>query len=189
MEFSQEEIMFREMVSRFAREQVAPLAAAIDREERFPQETFRKMAELGLLGVGIPEEYGGSGGGIIESCIVGEEIARHCASTAASWGAHVDLCSANICRNGTPEQKKRFLPDLASGKKLGGMAMTEPGAGSDVLAMTTRAVYQGDVFILNGTKTFITNGPIGDLFLVYATTNPQSKGKGIIRLYDDLLSL
>ena len=182
MEFSQEEIMFREMVSRFAREQVAPLAAAIDREERFPQETFRKMAELGLLGVGIPEEYGGSGGGIIESCIVGEEIARHCASTAASWGAHVDLCSANICRNGTPEQKKRFLPDLASGKKLGGMAMTEPGAGSDVLAMTTRAVYQGDVFILNGTKTFITNGPIGDLFLVYATTNPQSKGKGITAL-------
>jgi isovaleryl-CoA dehydrogenase len=179
MEFSKEQTLFRTSVSRFAKEQVAPLAARIDREERFPKETFVKMAELGLLGIGIPEQYGGSGGGIIESCIVAEELARYCASTAASWGAHVDLCAANICRNGTREQKERFLPDLAGGKKLGGMAMTEPGAGSDVLAMTTRAEAKGDFFLLNGTKTFITNGPVGDLFLVYATTDPKSKGKGI----------
>lgn len=179
MEFTPEQRLLRDTVSRFAKEHIGPLAAEIDREGRFPKETFEKMADLGLLGVGIPEEYGGSGGGIVESCMVAEEIARYCASTAGSWGAHVDLCAANICRNGNEDQKARFLPDLASGKKLGGMAMTEPGAGSDVLSMTTRAVEQGDFFILNGTKIFITNGPIGDLFLVYATTNPRSRGKGI----------
>jgi isovaleryl-CoA dehydrogenase len=179
MELTKEQLLFRETVARFAREQVAPLAAEIDQKERFPRETFSKMAELGLLGIGIPEEYGGSGGGIVESCMVAEELARHCGSTAASWGAHVDLCAANVCRNGTPAQKKRFLPDLASGKKIGAMAMTEPEAGSDVLSMKTRAVEQGDFFVLNGTKTFITNGPVGDLFLVYTKTDPKSKGKGI----------
>lgn len=179
MELNDEQMMLRETVARFAKEQVAPLAAEIDRNERFPRETFKKMADLGLLGLGIPEEYGGSGGGIVEACMVAEEIARHCASTAASWGAHVDLCAGNICRNGTPAQKERFLPDLASGKKLGGMAMTEPEAGSDVLAMSTRAEEKGDHFILNGTKTFITNGPVGDLFLIYAITDPKKKGKGI----------
>src|SRR5512136_2518755 len=126
MEFTKEQILLRETVARFAREQVGPLAAEIDQKERFPRETFSKMSALGLLGLGIPEEYGGSGGGIVESCIVAEELARHCVSTSASWGAHVDLCAANICRNGTAEQKQRFLPDLASGRKLGGMAMTEP---------------------------------------------------------------
>lgn len=179
MEFTPEQVLLHDTIARFAKEQVAPLAAEIDQQERFPQETFAKMADLGLLGVGIPEEYGGSGGGIVESCIVMEELARYCASTAAIWGSHVDLCASNICRNGTPEQKQIFLPELASGKKLGGMAMTEPSAGSDVLAMTTRAVEAGDFFILNGTKTFITNGPVGDLFLVYAKTDPQAKGKGI----------
>jgi isovaleryl-CoA dehydrogenase len=179
MEFTKEQLLFRDTVARFAREQVAPLAAEIDQKERFPRETFSKMAEWGLLGIGLPEEYGGSGGGIVESCIVAEELARHCGSTAASWGAHVDLCAANVCRNGTPEQKKRFLPDLASGKKIGAMAMTEPEAGSDVLSMKTRAVDQGDFFVLNGTKTFITNGPVGHLFLVYTKTDPKSKGKGI----------
>ena len=179
MEFTEEQMMLRNTVTRFAREQVAPLAAEIDHHERFPKETFKKMADLGLLGVGIPEEYDGSGGGIVEACIVAEELARYCASTAASWGAHVDLCAANINRNGTPEQKARFLPDLASGRKLGGLAMTEPEAGSDVLAMTMRAEERGEYFILNGTKTFITNGPVGDLFLVYATIDPKKKGKGI----------
>jgi len=179
MEFTEEQIMLRNTVARFAREQVAPLATEIDHHERFPRETFKKMADLGLLGVGIPEEYDGSGGGIVEACIVAEELARYCASTAASWGAHVDLCAANINRNGTPEQKAMFLPDLASGKKLGGLAMTEPGAGSDVLAMALLAVEKDDKFILNGTKTFITNGPVGDIFLVYATTDPKKKGKGI----------
>jgi isovaleryl-CoA dehydrogenase len=179
MEFTEEQMMLKNTVTRFAREQVAPLAAEIDHHERFPKETFKKMADLGLLGVGIPEEYDGSGGGIGEACIVAEELARYCASTAASWGAHVDLCAANINRNGTPEQKKKFLPDLASGRRLGGLAMTEPEAGSDVLAMTMRAEEKEDYFILNGAKTFITNGPVGDLFLVYATVDPKKKGKGI----------
>ncbi|MBW2032087.1 MAG: acyl-CoA dehydrogenase family protein [Deltaproteobacteria bacterium] len=179
MEFEEQQVLLRNTVSRFAKEQLAPLASEIDQQERFPRETFEKMAELGLLGLGIPEEYGGFRGKIVEACIVGEKLARYCASTAASWGAHVDLCAANICRNGTEEQKKRFLPDLATGKKLGGMAMTEPDAGSDVLAMKTRAVQDGDFYVLNGRKTFITNGPVGDLFLVYARTDPKARGKGI----------
>jgi isovaleryl-CoA dehydrogenase len=179
MRLSEEQDLLRKTVARFAKEQVAPLAAEIDQSERFPNETFDKMAALGLLGLGIPEEYGGYGGGIVEACIVADELTRHCASTAASWGAHVDLCAANICRNGNDEQKQRFLPPLARGEKLGGMAMTEPEAGSDVLSMKTRAVEGGDWFTLNGSKTFITNGPVGDLFLVYAKTNPEAKGKGI----------
>jgi alkylation response protein AidB-like acyl-CoA dehydrogenase len=179
MGFTEDQVMLRNTVARFAKEQIAPLAAEIDREERFPEESFAKMAELGFLGLGIPEEYGGFGGGIVEACIVAEELARYCASTAASWGAHVDLCAANICRNGNEDQKARFLSDLATGKKLGGMAMTEPEAGSDVLSMKTRAVQDGTHFVINGTKTFITNGPIGDLFLVYTKSDPKSKGKGI----------
>jgi isovaleryl-CoA dehydrogenase len=179
MEFDEQHKMIRMTVARFAREQVAPLAAEIDEHERFPKETFKKMAELGLLGIGIPEKYGGSGGGIVEECIAASELSRYCASTAASWGAHVDLCAANICRNGNEEQKHRFLPDLARGKKLGGMAITEPEAGSDALAIKTRAAEDGDSFILNGRKTFITNGPVGDLFLVYARTDPHSRSKGI----------
>jgi len=179
MEFNEQHIMLRDTVARFAKEQILPIAQQIDAEERFPAETFKKMAELGLLGIGISEEYGGSGGGIIEACIVAEEIARSCSSTAASWGAHVDLCAANINRNGTGDQKKRFLTNLASGNLLGGMAMTEPEAGSDVLSMKTLAVRKGDDFVMNGRKTFITNGPPGDLFLVYAKTDPKAKGKGI----------
>jgi isovaleryl-CoA dehydrogenase len=179
MELSEEQLLLRETVSRFSKKHVAPLAASIDREERFPEENIKKLAELGLLGLGIPEEYRGSGGGVVESCVVGEILARYCASTAAIWGSHVDLCAANICRNGNEEQKNRFLPDLAIGKKLGAMAMTEPEAGSDVLAMRTRAVNKGDFFVLDGRKTFITNGPVADIFLVYAKTDPGAKGKGI----------
>jgi len=179
MKFSNEQIMLRQSVSRFARDQVAPLAAEIDSQQRFPRETFEKMARLGLLGVGLPEEYGGSGGGIVEACIVAEELARYCVSTAASWGAHVDLFAGNIYRNGNQEQKQRLLPDIAKGIKLGGMAMTEPDAGSDVLAMRTRAVPENDHYVLNGRKSFITNGPEGNLFLVYACTDSSTKRKGI----------
>ncbi|MBU2552671.1 MAG: acyl-CoA dehydrogenase family protein [Proteobacteria bacterium] len=179
MWFSEEQELLSRMVDRFGREQLAPLAAEIDRDERFPRETWDKMAELGLLGVGIPEAYGGSGGGVVEECILGEGLARYCVSTASCWGSHVDLCMANINRNGTEEQKRRLLPDLCAGRKIGGMAMTEPGAGSDVMSMTTRAVRDGDSFVLNGGKTFITNGPIGDLFLVYASTTPGAKGRGV----------
>ena len=179
MKFTEEQILLQQMVDRFGREQVQPLAAEIDKEERFPYETWEKMADLGLLGVGIPEEYGGSGGGLVEECIVSEGITRYCVSTASSWISHTDLCMSNINRNGTDEQKNRWLPELCSGKKIGGLAMTEPGAGSDVLNMSTRAVKDGDSFILNGTKTFITNGPIGDIFIVYANTTPGAKVKGI----------
>jgi isovaleryl-CoA dehydrogenase len=178
-QFDEQQKMLRDMVARFAKEQVAPIAAQIDREERFPEDTFKKMAKLGLLGLGIPETYGGSGGGVVEECIVAAQLARYCGSTAASWGAHVDLCAANIVRNGNETQRMRFLPDLACGRKLGGLAMTEPEAGSDVLSMKTRAEERNEHFVLNGTKTLITNGPVGDLFVVYARSNPQARGKGI----------
>ncbi|MBW1817685.1 MAG: acyl-CoA dehydrogenase family protein [Deltaproteobacteria bacterium] len=179
MQFTEEQMMLKQMVDRLALEQVAPLAAVIDREERFGHENWEKMGELGLFGTGIPEEYGGSGGGIVEECIIGESLARYCVSTASCWASHVDLCMANLNRNGTDEQKRRYLPDLCTGKKIGGLAMTEPGAGSDVLGMSMRAVRDGDGFVLNGTKTFITNGPIGDVFVVYAKTSSGAKAKNI----------
>lgn len=179
MEFNEEQRMLQDMVERFCRENVQPLAAQIDREERFPSETFEQMAGLGLLGVGIPEAFGGSGGGVVEECILAATLSRYCMSTAASWGAHVDLCAANIHRNGSEEQHERFLRPLASGEKIGGMAMTEPEAGSDVLNMKLRAEDKGDHFLLNGTKTLITNGPVGDLFLVYAKTDMEARGRGI----------
>lgn len=179
IEFTEEQEMLKEMVKNFADREVAPLAYTVDKEERFPHETLTKLAGLGLMGLTVPEEYGGAGAGVTEACIVGEELARVCASTAASWGAHVDLCMNNINRNGTAEQKKKYLPELASFQKVGGLAMTEPGAGSDVLAMQLRADKKDNYFILNGTKTFITNGPVGDVFVVYAKTEPEKGAQGI----------
>lgn len=179
IEFTEEQEILKGMVKNFADREVAPLAYEIDKEERFPAQTFAKLAELGLMGLTVPVEYGGAGAGVTEMCIVSEELSRVCASTAASWGAHVDLCMNNINRNGTEEQKKKYLPDLASFKKVGGLAMTEPGAGSDVLSMKLRADQKGNYYVLNGTKTFITNAPVGDVFVIYAKTAPEKKSKGM----------
>jgi isovaleryl-CoA dehydrogenase len=163
-----EQLAIQDMVRKFAKNELAPLAVQIDRESRFPAETFKKMGELGLLGAMVPEEYGGTGQTVLTCCIIAAEMAAACASTAMSYLAHALLCAHNLASNGSPEQKKKYLPDLASGKKIGSIAMTEPGAGSDVLSLTTSAKRENGEYVLNGTKTFITNAPVADVFLVYA---------------------
>ncbi len=178
-ELTDEQNMLRETIRNFAEKEVAPLAYEIDRDEGYPSDNFQKLAELGLLGITVPEEYGGAGSGYTEMSIVVEELARVCVSTSAVYAAHAGLCVDNIRRNGNEEQKKKYLPDLCAGKKVGGLAMTEPSAGSDVMFMKLRADKRGDFYILNGTKTFITNGPVGDIFVVYAKTDMEKGARGI----------
>ena len=177
LEFTEEQKMLRETMRNFAEKEVAPLAYEIDRDERFPAESFSKLRDMGLLGITAPAEYGGAGAGYTEMCIVGEEISVACASTAASWGTHACLCIDNIRRNANDGQLKKYLPPLSLGEKIGGLAMTEPSAGSDVMSMRLRADRKGDKYILNGSKIFISNGPVGDVFVVYAKT-AMEKGAG-----------
>ena len=179
LEFTSEQKMLRETIANFAEKEVAPLAYEIDRDERFPEESFGRLAELGVLGITVPVEYGGAGAGYTEMCIVTEELAWFCGSTAATYADHADLCIDNIRRNADEAQKKKYLPSLCSGEKIGGLAMTEPSAGSDVMSMSLRAELKGDHYLLNGTKTFITNGPVGDVFVVYAKTAPEKKAHGV----------
>lgn len=178
-DLSEEQTEMQTMVRRFAREELAPKARELDETGRFPEESFRKMGELGLLGLLVPEEYGGVGASVLTMCIVMEEIAYACSSTALSFLAHATLCCHNLACNGSHDQKNKYLPDLASGAKLGGLAMTEPGAGSDALGMQTVAVRHGDEYILNGIKTFITNAPVADVLLVYARTDKDAGPRGL----------
>jgi isovaleryl-CoA dehydrogenase len=179
IEFTDEQKMLRDMIASFAKNEVAPLAYDIDREERFPAESFRRLAELQVLGITAPAEYGGAAAGYTEMCIVTEELAVQCGSTAATYADHADLCIDNIRRNGRPDQLSKYLPPLCGGDLIGGLAMTEPSAGSDVMSMRLRADRKADGYILNGTKTFITNGPVGDVFIVYAKTEPEKKAHGV----------
>jgi len=176
---TEEQLEIQRTVRKFANNEMAPLAEEIDRDERFPAETFKKMGEMGLLGLMIPEEYGGADASVVTFCVVGEELARACASTTLSYGAHAVLCAHHLASNGSDEQKKRYLPALATGAKLGAIAMTEPEAGSDVLSMRTFAEKQNGEYILNGTKTFITNGPLADIIIVYARTDKNAGPRGI----------
>lgn len=178
-EFTEEQKMLKVTVARFVDNDVIPLAAEIDEEERFPEENFKAMAEMGLFGISIPEEYGGSGSDFLSCVLVMEELARGCVSTANTYGSHAILCTENIFRNGNEEQRRKYLPDLINGKKIGAICITEPEAGSDALSMRTRAEKRGDKYILNGTKMFITNGPIADVAVVYAKTDPDAGQKGI----------
>jgi len=178
-DLSSEQSMLKETVARFVDKEVIPRAPQIDEDGKFPRESFRTMAELGLFGISIPQEHGGTGADLLSSVIVMEELARGCASTANTFGAHAILCAENICRNGNDDQRKKYLPDLIAGRKIGAIAITEPGAGSDALAMSTRAVKKEDRYILNGTKMFITNGPVADLAVVYAKTDPEAGPRGI----------
>src|SRR5271154_2343594 len=171
--------MIRESTRRFSDKEIAPRAAAIDRENEFPRDLWPKMGELGLHGITAPEEYGGLGLGYLEHCVAIEEVSRGSASVGLSYGAHSNLCINQIVRNGTAAQKARYLPKLISGKHVGALAMSEPGAGSDVVSMTTRAERKGDRFVLNGTKMWITNGPLAETFVVYAKTDPAAGARGI----------
>ncbi len=179
LHFTEEQKILRETVRNFAEKEVAPLAYEIDRDERFPTESFGKLAQMGLLGVTVPMEYGGAGAGYTEMCIIGEELGAACCSTSAVWGTHSDLCIDNIRRNADAAQMKKYLPPLCSGTKIGGLAMTEPSAGSDVTSMKLRAERKGDDYLLNGSKIFISNGPVGDVFIIYAKTAPEKGAHGI----------
>jgi isovaleryl-CoA dehydrogenase len=169
----------RDTVQAWAQTRVAPIAAEIDRSNRFPAHLWREMGELGLLGITVPEEFGGAGLGYLAHVVAVEEIARASASVALSYGAHSNLCLNQIRLNGTDEQKRRYLPKLVSGEHVGALAMSEAGAGSDVVAMKLRAEKKNDRFVLNGTKYWITNGPDADTVVVYAKTDPEAGARGI----------
>jgi isovaleryl-CoA dehydrogenase len=169
----------REMVHRWAQERVKPMAAQIDRDNAFPPELWTEMGELGLLGITVDEEYGGAEMSYLAHTVAIEEIARASASVSLSYGAHSNLCVNQIRLNGTPEQKAKFLPGLVSGQNVGALAMSEAGAGSDVVSMKLNAEKRNDRYILNGTKYWITNGPDADTLVVYAKSNPDAGSKGI----------
>ncbi len=169
----------RDMVHRFAQERIKPLAAEIDSTNEFPNELWKEFGELGLLGVTVPEEYGGAGMSYLAHVIVVEELARVSASVSLSYGAHSNLCVNQIKLNGTHEQKQKYLPGLLSGENVGALAMSEPGAGSDVVSMKLRAEKRNDHYRLNGNKYWITNGPDADTLVVYAKTDPEAGAKGI----------
>jgi isovaleryl-CoA dehydrogenase len=176
---SEEQQMLKDTVARFVEEEITPQAALWDEEETFPSETFQAMGDLGLFGISVPEAYGGSGADFLSCVLAMEEISKGDAGLATSWGAHTVLCTESIYRNGTEAQRHRYLPGLIDGSKIGALAITEPEAGSDALAMRTRAEKQGDHWILNGSKMFITNGPLADVVVVYAKTDPEAGPRGI----------
>jgi isovaleryl-CoA dehydrogenase len=169
----------RDLVHRWAQERVKPLAAKVDTSNHFPAQLWREMGDLGLLGITVPEAEGGAGLGYLAHTIAVEEIARASASVALSYGAHSNLCVNQINLNGTEAQKRKYLPDLISGAQVGALAMSEAGAGSDVVAMTLRAEKRNGHYLLNGTKYWITNGPDADTLVVYAKTDPEAGSKGI----------
>lgn len=178
-QLTKEQEFVRKMVREFATNEVEPIAADIDQEHRFPVETVEKMAKYGLLGVPFPTEYEGAGGDYISYAITVEELSRVCASTGVICSAHTSLCSWPIFNWGNEEQKKKYLPDLLSGRKLGAFGLTEPGAGTDAAGQQTRAVLEGDEWVLNGSKVFITNGGYADTFVVMAMTDKSKGTRGI----------
>ncbi len=169
----------RDTVRSFAANEIAPIAAEIDTTNQFPRHLWPKMGALGLHGITVEEEWGGSGLGYLEHCVAMEEVSRASASVGLSYGAHSNLCVNQIRRNGNDAQKKKYLPKLISGENVGALAMSEPGSGSDVVSMRTRADKKGDRYIINGNKMWITNGPVAETLVVYAKTDPDAGPRGI----------
>ena len=173
--YSPEHLEIRRVIKDFVKKEVIPRAREADEKEEFQADIFKKLGELGFIGMTVPTEYGGGGTDILSLCIVAEELSYGCSGTALSWGAHETLCTGTVNRHASEEQKRKYLPKLSSGEWIGCFGLTEPGAGSDAAALTTTAVLDGDSWVLNGSKTFITNAPMADLFVIVAVTD-QSKG-------------
>ena len=171
--------MLRDLVFKFAQAEITPRAAEIDKNNEFPSDLWRKMGDLGILGVTVTEEFGGSNKGYLGHVVAMEEISRASASVGLSYGAHSNLCVNQIHKNGSAEQKARYLPKLCSGEHVGALAMSEPGAGSDVVSMKLKAEKKGDVYILNGNKMWITNGPDADTYVIYAKTDSNAGSRGM----------
>ena len=171
--------MLRESVASFATDHVGPIAAEIDRNNEFSRALWNKMGDMGLLGITVEEEYGGAGMGYLEHMVAVEELSRASGAVGLSYGAHSNLCVNQLRRNGNEEQKRRYLPKLISGEHVGALSMSEPGAGSDVVALRTRAEKKGDRYILNGSKMWCTNGPDADTLVVYARTKADAGPRGI----------
>jgi isovaleryl-CoA dehydrogenase len=171
--------LLRDTVLAFARRELAPIADEIDRADAFPADLFHQLGDLGVLGVTVPREYGGAGADLLSGVLIIEQLARVSASVALSYGAHANLCVHNLYINGTEEQRRAYLPGLCSGALVGALAITEPDAGSDATGIRTTAVADGDDFVLNGSKMFITNGTIADVIVLYAKTSPEEGARGI----------
>jgi isovaleryl-CoA dehydrogenase len=178
-DLSEEQEALRDAVRAFAEGEIRPLAEQMDRDDRFPPALWARLGEMGLLGIGIPEAYGGSGGALMDWVIAGEEVAAASSAVALSMGAHGNLCVWNLYKNGTEAQRQRWLPDLCAGRRVGSLCITEPDTGSDAVGMQTRAERDGEDFVLTGTKTWITNAPIADVLIVYAKTEPAAGARGI----------
>lgn len=171
--------MLREMTHQFANKEIAPRAEKIDLDNQFPKDLWKKFGDLGLLGITVEEEYGGNNMGYLAHCVAMEEISRASASVGLSYGAHSNLCVNQIRKNGSEQQKLKYLPKLCSGEHIGALAMSEPGAGSDVVSMQLRADKKSDHYVLNGNKMWITNGPDADTYVIYAKTDVNGGSKGI----------
>jgi isovaleryl-CoA dehydrogenase len=178
-ELGQDIDMLREAIRDFSDKEIAPLAAAVDKDDQFPMQLWRKMGDVGVLGLTVSEEYGGANMGYLAHMVAMEEISRASGAIGLSYGAHSNLCVNQIHRNGTEAQKRKYLPQLISGEHVGALAMSEPGAGSDVVSMKLRADPKGADYVLNGTKMWITNGPDADTLVVYAKTNPEANARGV----------
>ncbi len=178
-ELSEEQKTLQRSVRRFMLEEIAPVAEKIDREDQFPEGLWKRLGDLGLLGVTVDKEYGGLGFDLLTGVLVNEQIARICPALSLSYAAHANLCADSLLRNGKKNQKKKYLPGLCSGELVGGMAITEPNSGSDAISISTTATKDGNHFLLNGTKVFITNAPIADVIIVYAKTEPEREARGI----------
>lgn len=174
-----EQELFRKSAREFALKELEPIAAEIDREHRVPFEALKKLAELGYMGMTVPEEYGGIGADMLSYIVVMEELSRSCASTSTAFSVQNSLCNTPLVEFGTEEQKRTYLPDLAAGKRFGAFALTEPESGSDAAGMKTTAVAKGNYFVLNGSKRFITNAGFADIFLVFALTDPAAGNRGV----------
>lgn len=178
-QLTDEQRMIRETVYKWSVKELGPLQEKIDEEDWFPPDFFKKCAEIGILGITIDEKYGGLSGDVLMQTLAIEEMSRICPGLAMSYGAHSNLCANNIHKNANEFLKQKYLPPMMTGEKVGALGLTEPNAGSDAMSLRTRAVKKGDKYILNGTKIFITNGPVADTLLVYAKTDPEKGAKGI----------